>query len=103
MTRRVVAGVLPMVAALASAAAARADVTAGAQLARQWCASCHLVAAGRTGAVPQGPPSFAAVAQSGLSRGRLAAFLSHPHGAMPDLVLTRAEIDNLIDYIESLR
>jgi len=33
---------------------------------------------------------------------QLRAFLSHPHGAMPDLALTRAEIDDLIGYIQSL-
>lgn len=31
------------------------------------------------------------------------AFLSHPHGAMPDLALSRAEIDDLIAYIGSLK
>jgi hypothetical protein len=34
---------------------------------------------------------------------QLRAFLSRPHGAMPDLSLTRAEIDDLIGYIETLR
>ena len=34
---------------------------------------------------------------------QLRAFLSHPHGAMPDLALTRAEIDDLIGYVETLR
>jgi hypothetical protein len=34
---------------------------------------------------------------------QLRAFLTHPHGAMPDLALTRAEIDDLIGYIETLR
>jgi hypothetical protein len=34
---------------------------------------------------------------------QLRAFLSHPYGAMPDLSLTRAEIDDLIGYIETLR
>jgi hypothetical protein len=29
--------------------------------------------------------------------------LSHPHGAMPDLSLPRAEIDDLVGYIETLR
>jgi cytochrome c len=43
------------------------------------------------------------VARSGMTAAQLRAFLSHPHGAMPDLALTRIEIDDLIDYIESLR
>ena len=43
------------------------------------------------------------VAHSGMSADQLRAFLSHPHGAMPNLALTRAEIDDLISYIETLR
>lgn len=80
-----------------------ADVTKGAQIARQWCASCHVIGAGQTGAVPQGPPTFQSVARSGMTPDQLRAFLSHPHGAMPNLALTRAEIDDLIGYIQSLR
>jgi hypothetical protein len=34
---------------------------------------------------------------------QLRAFLSHPHGAMPDLALSRTEIDDLTAYIQSLR
>ena len=81
---------------------AHADVKQGAQLAHQWCASCHVIDGNQTGAVPQGPPSFSAVAHS-TTAGQLRAFLSHPHGAMPDLALSRAEIDDLIGYIETLR
>lgn len=93
---------LALAAALSAAVGARADVRAGAQLAQRWCAACHVVGEGQTGPVPQGPPSFRSIAQSGSSADRLRAFLSHPHGAMPDLALTRSEIDDLIEYIKSL-
>jgi cytochrome c len=83
--------------------AASADVQKGAQLARQWCANCHVTGGNPAGAVPQGPPSFPMIARSGMAPDQLRAFLSHPHGAMPDLALTRAEIDDLIGYIETLR
>ena len=43
------------------------------------------------------------VAHNGMSADQLRAFLSHPHGAMPNLALTRTEIDDLIGYIETLR
>jgi mono/diheme cytochrome c family protein len=33
----------------------------------------------------------------------LRGFLVKPHGQMPELNLTRQEIDNLIAYIESLK
>ncbi len=79
-----------------------ADVSKGGQLARQWCASCHVIGDNPGGTVQQGPPSFRTVARSGMSADQLRAFLSHPHGAMPDLALTRAEIDDLIAYIETV-
>lgn len=80
-----------------------ADLARGAQLAHQWCASCHVVGHRAPKIIQQGPPSFRAVAQSGMTRSRLKAFLSHPHGGMPDLSLSRAEIGDLIAYIETLR
>lgn len=83
--------------------AARADASAGARMALQWCANCHVVnGAGPSATVPQGPPAFRTIAVH-RDPGQLRAFLSHPHGAMPDLALTRAEINDLIDYIETLK
>jgi cytochrome c len=90
-------------AAPAPAHAAQAEIAAGDRLAQRWCATCHVVGVNQTGSVPQGPPSFPTVAKSGLSADQLRAFLSHPHGAMPDLSLTRTEIDALVAYIQSLR
>jgi mono/diheme cytochrome c family protein len=92
-----------LVLALVAVHAARADVQKGAQLARQWCANCHVIESNPAGTVPQGPPSFPAISRSGMTADQLRAFLSHPHGAMPDLALTRAEIDDLIGYIETFR
>jgi len=51
----------------------------------------------------KGPPSFRAVAQGGRTGEQLRAFLSHPHPPMPDLSLTRSEIDDLIAYIGTFR
>ena len=82
---------------------AHADAARGGELARVWCANCHVVGSGATGTVQQGPPTFQSVTHSGMTADQLRAFLSHPHGAMPDLALTRAEIDDLIGYIETLR
>jgi mono/diheme cytochrome c family protein len=82
---------------------AHADVARGGELARVWCANCHVVGSNPTAALPQGPPSFRTIARSGMTADQLHAFLSHPHGEMPDLALTRAEIDDLIGYIETLR
>jgi len=57
---------------------------------------------GPSASLPQGPPSFH-IASNHLNPEELRAFLTRPHGAMPDLALTRAEIDDLIAYIETLR
>jgi mono/diheme cytochrome c family protein len=92
-----------LVLALVTPHAVLADAQKGAQLARQWCANCHVIGGNPVAAVPQGPPSFPAIARSGMAADQLRVFLSHPHGAMPDLALTRAEIDDLIGYIETLR
>ena len=80
----------------------RADSTKGSQLAQQWCASCHVTGGSPAGTLQQGPPSFPTIARARTAE-QLRAFLSHPHGAMPDLSLTRAEIDDLVGYIETLR
>jgi cytochrome c len=80
-----------------------ADAGEGGRIAQRWCADCHLIGSHQQGSVPQGPPSFRTVARSGMSDAALRPFLAHPHGAMPDLALTRAEIDDLIEYIRSLR
>jgi cytochrome c len=93
---------LPVLAAVA-AHTAHADANKGAEIARQWCANCHVVGGNPASPVPQGPPSFAAIAHSGMTVDQIRVFLSHPHGQMPDLALTRAEINDLIGYIETLR
>ena len=83
--------------------AAVADVATGGRIAQRWCSNCHVISNSQTSPVPQGPPTFITIAKSGMSADQLRAFLSHPHGAMPDLALTRTEIDDLIAYIQSLR
>jgi mono/diheme cytochrome c family protein len=96
---------LTLVLALASLApvGALADIADGERLARQWCANCHVIdGSGPSNSLPQGPPSFR-VAAGHLNPAELRAFLTRPHGQMPDLSLTRAEIDDLIAYIESKR
>ena len=110
MGRRRMAGrLLTMIAACAALAAvpaaARADAAAGGQLAQRWCASCHAIGGDSPppASLQQGPPTFRSIADSGKTRDQLSTFLTRPHGQMPDLALSRAEIDDLVDYIETLR
>ena len=91
-----------LVLAAPTAHPARADATRGSQFAQQWCASCHVTSGNPIGNIQQGPPSFHTIAGA-RTADQLRAFLLHPHGAMPDLSLTRMEIDDLVGYIETLR
>jgi mono/diheme cytochrome c family protein len=79
-----------------------ADFAHGEQLARRWCASCHVVAADQTHGADN-VPSFAAIAKMpGFSAERIAAFLRDPHPKMPDIQLTTQETEDLAAYITSL-
>ena len=103
MQHRLLAAVLvSLLLASVGADPARADATKGSQLAQQWCANCHVTGGSPAGNLQQGPPSFSTIART-RTADQLRTFLSHPHGAMPDLSLTRVEIKDLVGYIETLR
>jgi mono/diheme cytochrome c family protein len=93
---------LAILAGIAShAPATAADAVAGKAIAQRWCVSCHLLD-GRVGR--DSAPSLKAVANDpNTTSDRLAAFLTQPHGGMPDLALTQGEINDLDAYIRSLR
>lgn len=97
-----VAAAIPMLLLSVSSGVA-ADLAKGGQLARQWCANCHVIGPGAGSTTQQGPPSLPSVAASGMTADQIRGFLTHPHGEMPDLSLSRAEIDDLIAYVQSLR
>lgn len=78
------------------------DVEGGRALARTWCANCHVVD-GRPGATDAAPPFREIAARADLRRERLRVWLSTPHDRMPNLGLGRADIESLIDYLQSLK
>jgi mono/diheme cytochrome c family protein len=79
------------------------DAARGRDLAKRWCASCHLVSADQQRAVADVPP-FATVAQSpNFDANRLAHFLLDPHPKMPELPLSRRAAEDIAAYIASLR
>jgi mono/diheme cytochrome c family protein len=96
---------LPLAAAAmpASAADPLADAENGRALARTWCVQCHAVERGERQRA-DGVPSFTALAnEQHNTQDRLRAFLTRPHGRMPDLTLSRQERDDVIAYLLSLR
>ena len=78
------------------------DSERGLQLARHWCASCHLVEGRGTGS-DVAPPFSAISRDPSLTPGRLHAWLARPHPPMPDVKLTRADEDDIIAYLQQLR
>ena len=80
------------------------DVSAGYDLARQVCSTCHRVEKGETGEKHPDVSAFQTIADNPAKTALgLRVFLKSQHRNMPDLILSETEIDSLIAYIESLR
>jgi mono/diheme cytochrome c family protein len=80
----------------------KADPAHGLDLAKRWCASCHVVSEDQQRAVADVPP-FASIAQKPhVDAEALANFLLDPHPKMPDLPLSRTAADDIAAYITSL-
>ena len=77
------------------------DRDAGRDLAITWCSSCHLVEQ-ESVTVTQARPLAAVARDQRWTADALRGFLAKPHGGMPDLYLTRQDIENLAAYIASL-
>ena len=85
-----------LAAFMTATAASAADLKHGETLAGQWCGNCHLIG----GEQPVGgdaAPTFASVAETAAERtDDLKAWLAAPHPPMPNLNLSRYEIDDLL-------
>lgn len=94
---------LAVTSGLGMSSALAADADHGADLAKRWCASCHVVANGQATASAD-VPSFASVAsRPDFSSEKLAFFLLDPHPKMPNFPLSRTEAGDIAAYIGSLR
>jgi mono/diheme cytochrome c family protein len=95
---------LAIAASAASAAGDRVEASRGQALAQLWCTQCHAVKRGEVVGPFADVPSFTAVAAlPSTTAAALHAFLTTPHGDMPDFKLTPTQLDDLIEYILSLR
>ena len=77
------------------------DPLLGEAIAKRWCADCHTLGDGPTAS--DQAPGFRAIARG--RRGtpeQIRAFLTQPHAPMPQMQLSRNEIENLIAYIRQL-
>lgn len=95
---------LLLVPAAALAQSLPGDAEAGRVLALKSCSSCHVVAPRQVPPGTDAVPTFAAIARDpAVTETGLRVFLQTPHARMPDLILSRVEIDDVISYILSLR
>lgn len=84
-------------------AAAQDRASQGREIARTWCAACHVVDDAAAAGSDAAPP-FAVIAKDpAISPDRLRTWLADPHPPMPNLALDREEIEALVAYIDSLR
>jgi len=91
-----------MVAVSVTAAApalAAGDAAAGRRTADTWCVGCHLTGDEQKAALVDAP-TFPDIAKR-MTPEALRAFLFNPHPPMPQFRLTRRDIEDLIEYIES--
>jgi len=89
--------------AFATSQTLAADADHGGDLARRWCAACHLVDNAQQQASAD-VPSFAMIAQkSDFTPEKVAFFLLDPHPKMPSFPLSRTEAADIAAYIGSLR
>jgi mono/diheme cytochrome c family protein len=80
------------------------NIAQGADLVRELCTACHSVEKGERVTSLVGAPSFQDVADDpAITAIALGVFFRSPHETMPNLILNRAETDNAIAYILSLR
>jgi len=93
-------------AALAACCASEpgmASATQGTILAKQWCAECHSVAAGQQSPNPKAPAFSAIANEPSATDYGLHVFLKSTHETMPNFRISPDAIDDLVDYIRSLK
>jgi mono/diheme cytochrome c family protein len=89
-------------AVAAMPAQAAGDAEAGHALARQWCASCHVVDRSGGNGADTAPPFPEIARRSQQDRNWVRAWLVAPHPPMPNLTLSRQEIDDVVAYLDNL-
>jgi mono/diheme cytochrome c family protein len=83
------------------AAGLAADAGNGGAIAARWCANCHAVTPGQRRSDTD-PPAFAQIARNpAMDAAALGAFLMTPHPRMPDMSLSRREIEDLVAFIKA--
>ena len=77
------------------------DPAEGGRIADRWCSSCH-VAGNRSGGTDAVPTLESISNDPRRSPEWIRQWLNAPHPPMPNLPLTRAQIEDVVAYLESL-
>ena len=100
--RTLFAAVVAVFCALPAFAAEKGDAKAGLEFAMEFCSSCHAVAGGYSPLAAATP--FKEVAdRPGMTGTALAVFLQTSHPTMPNLILDKQDMLDVIAYIQSLK
>jgi mono/diheme cytochrome c family protein len=102
-TIRGLGSVLILAAAVATIGEARADAGRGAALAERWCSQCHGVRPNEASAEPKTPSFSEIAAEPSATEPSLRVFLRTPHPTMPNFILQPGDIDDLVNYILSMK
>jgi mono/diheme cytochrome c family protein len=90
-------------AGLSGSLAMAADADHGSDLAKRWCATCHVVNADQKRASTDAPPFAVIAGKSNFTPEKIAFFLLDPHPKMPNFPLSRSEAADLAAYIGTQR
>ena len=82
---------------------ASADPIAGQNLAGKWCVECHGIRADRLSPNPAAPTFPELAAEPSITEYSLRALLRSPHETMPQITFKPDEMDDIVDYIMSLK
>lgn len=85
----------------ALAAAGNADAGAGRQLVMRSCSSCHAIETAKT-ATDSAPPFLAVAKTNKQNPAWIRGWLMNPHPPMPNISLSRRQIDDIVAYLGSL-
>jgi mono/diheme cytochrome c family protein len=90
-------------AGLTGPCAMAADADHGSDLAKRWCAACHLVDADQKQANTTAPTFEAIARKTDFTAEKVAFFLLDPHPKMPNFPLSRNEAADIAAFIGTLR
>ena len=80
-----------------------ADPLAGKNLAEKWCVECHGIRADRLSPNLAAPTFPELAAEPSITEYSLRALLRSPHETMPHITFTPEQMDDIIEYIMSLK